>query len=133
MAKFEKKNVFQRRKIRFYHCASVIQEQVPKLGTDLDLSLLYILILGTYSKFARKINFLALGVYCPAGQSAFRRSRPQLKLGEEFESSRLSTTIRAELPGTQPHLEALLKFGFKPFQTIFQNTSTLFFAAKTVN
>jgi len=63
--------------------------QVPKLCIDLDLSLLYILILGTYSKFARKINFLALGVYCPAGQSAFRRSRPQLKLGEEIESSRL--------------------------------------------
>ena len=48
-----------------------------------------VLKLGTYSKFARKINFLALGVYCLAGQSAFRRSRPQLKLGEEIESSRL--------------------------------------------
>ena len=60
-----------------------------KLCTDLDISLLYILILGTYSKFARKINFLALGVYCPAGQNTFRRSRPQLKLGEEIESSRL--------------------------------------------
>jgi len=70
-------------------CALVFQAQVQKLGTDLDLSLLYILILGTYSKFARKINFLALGVYCLAGQSAFRRSRPQLKLGEEIEISRL--------------------------------------------
>ena len=28
-------------------------------------------------------------VYCPAGQSAFCRSRPQLKLGEEINSSRL--------------------------------------------
>ena len=70
-------------------CAAVLQAQVSKLGTDLDPSLLYILILGTYSKFARKINFLALGVYCPAGQSAFRRSRAQLKLGEEIESSKL--------------------------------------------
>ena len=61
----------------------------PKKYIDLDLSLRNILILGTYSKFARKIHFLALGVYCPAGQSAFRRSRPQLKLGEEIESSRL--------------------------------------------
>jgi len=30
--------------------------------TDLDFSLLYILILGIYSKFARKNSFLALGV-----------------------------------------------------------------------
>jgi hypothetical protein len=89
MAKSEKKTCFDAGKIGFCHCASVLQAQVPKLCTDLDLSLLYILILGTYSKFARKINFLALGVYCPAGQSAFRRSRPQLKLGEEIESSRL--------------------------------------------
>jgi len=41
------------------HCAAVLQTQVPKLCTDLDLRLLYILILGTYSKFARKNNFLA--------------------------------------------------------------------------
>jgi len=84
-----KKTCFDAGKIGFCHCAFVLQAQVPKLCTDLDLSLLYILILGIYSKFARKINFLALGVYCPPGQSAFRRSRPQLKLGEEIDSSRL--------------------------------------------
>jgi len=39
-------------------CAGVFQTQVPKLCTDLDSRLLYILILGTFSKFARKINFL---------------------------------------------------------------------------
>ena len=89
MANSGKKTCFDAGKIGFCHCAAVLQAQVPKLCTDLDLSLLYILILGTYSKFARKINFLALGVYCPAGQSAFRRSRPQLKLGEEIDSSRL--------------------------------------------
>ena len=83
-----KKTCFDAGKIGFCHCASVLQAQVPKLCTDPDLSLFYILILGTHSKFAR-INFLALGVYCPAGQSAFRRSRPQLKLGEEIDSSRL--------------------------------------------
>jgi len=38
----------------FCHCAVVLQTQVPKLCTDLDLGLLYILILGTYSKFAQK-------------------------------------------------------------------------------
>ena len=42
----------------FCHRAFVLQAQVPKLCTDLDLSLLYTLILGTYSKFARKLNFL---------------------------------------------------------------------------
>jgi len=87
--KIREKTCFDAGKIRFCHCASVLKAQVPKLCSDLDLSLLYILILGTYSKFARKINFLALGVYCPAGQSAFRRLRPQLRLGEEIESSRL--------------------------------------------
>jgi len=89
MAKSEKTTCLDAGKIGFCHCTSVPQEQVQKLCTDLDLSLLYILILGKHSKFARKFHFLALSVYCPAGQSAFRRSRPQLKLGEEIESSRL--------------------------------------------
>jgi len=84
-----KKTCFDAGKIGFCHCALVLEAQGPKLCTGIDLSLLYILILGTYSKFARKINFLALGVYCPAGQSALRRSRPQLKLGEKIKSSRL--------------------------------------------
>jgi len=83
------KTCFDAGKIGFCHCAAVLQTQVPKLCTDLDLSLLYISILRTYSKFAWKFYFLALGVYCPAGQSAFRRSWPQLKLGYEIESSRL--------------------------------------------
>ena len=49
----------------FCHCAAVQHTQVPKLGTDLDLSLLYILMLRTYRKFARENNFLALGVCSP--------------------------------------------------------------------
>jgi len=81
VATSENKTCFDAGKIGIWYSAAVLQTQVPKLCTDLDLSLIYILILGTYSKFARKINFLALVVYCPAGQSAFRRSRPQLKLG----------------------------------------------------
>ena len=40
------------------HCVAVLQTQVPKLCIDLDLSLFYILILGTYSKIARK-NFFS--------------------------------------------------------------------------
>jgi len=49
----------------FCHCAAVLLSQVPKKCTDLDVSLLYILTSGTYSKFARKNNFLALGVCFP--------------------------------------------------------------------
>jgi len=44
---------------------AILKTQVPKLCTELDLGLLYILILGTYSKFARKNNFLSLGVCFP--------------------------------------------------------------------
>ena len=47
------------------NCAAVLQSQVPKLCTDLDLSLLYILILRTYSRFARKNHFLSIGVCFP--------------------------------------------------------------------
>jgi len=37
--------------------------QVPKKWTDLDISHLYILILGTYGKFAWKITLLARSVF----------------------------------------------------------------------
>jgi len=84
VATSEKKSCFHAGKIGIWHCAAVSRTQVPKFGTDLHLTLIYILILGAYSRFARKIDFLALGVYCPAGQSAFRRSRAQLKFGEEM-------------------------------------------------
>jgi len=47
------------------HCSTVLFSQVPKKCTDLDLNLLYILTLGTYSKFNRENNFLALGVCFP--------------------------------------------------------------------
>jgi len=60
--KIREKTSFDVGKIGFCRCASVLQTQVPKLCTALDLSLLYILILGTYSKFARENNFLSLGV-----------------------------------------------------------------------
>ena len=67
---------------RSRHCASVIQMQVPKLCTDLHLSLLYILILEAYSKFARKNNYLALGVCFPQSCSSagrrFAESRSRL-------------------------------------------------------
>jgi len=55
------------------HCVSVLQAQVPKLFTDLDPSLLYILILGTYSKFTRKINFLQPRARRPRHRAALLR------------------------------------------------------------
>ena len=60
-----KKTGFDARKIRFCNCATVLHTRVPKLCSDLDLSLLHIFTLGTYSKFARKNNFPALGVCFP--------------------------------------------------------------------
>ena len=40
-------------------CSAVLFSQVPKKCTDLDLSLLYNLIFGTHSKFARNNNILS--------------------------------------------------------------------------
>ena len=65
------------------HCASVLQTQVPKLCTDLDVDVLYILMLGTYSKCARKNNFLALSVCfpqpCACAGRRFAASRSRLQ------------------------------------------------------
>jgi len=60
-----KKTCLDAGKIRCCHCAAVLETQVPQLCTGLDPGLFYILILGTYSKFAQKNNFLALGVCFP--------------------------------------------------------------------
>ena len=64
---------------RIWHCTAVLFLKVPKKRTDLDLSLLYILTLGTYSKFARKNNFLALSVCFP---------QPCSSAGRRFAASR---------------------------------------------
>ena len=120
MAKSEKKMSFDVGKIGFRRCASVLQTQVPKLCTALDLSLLYILILGTYSTFARKNNFLALGVYCPA---APLERRPQVcrvkitctklptnrfvsttKISMKYVVNWIPLRIRVRSRYTQPHL-----------------------------
>ena len=61
--KIWQKRVATQEKLDFI--TSVLQAQVLKLCTELDLSLIYILILGTYSKFTRKNNFPALGVCFP--------------------------------------------------------------------
>jgi len=78
-----KKNMFRRRKNQICHCAAVLRTQVPKLCTALDLSLLYILILGTYRKFAGNNDFLALGVCfpqpCSSAGRGFAASRSRLQ------------------------------------------------------
>jgi len=61
------------------HCAALLCSQVHKKCTDLDLILLYILISGTYSKFARKNNFLVLSVCFP---------QPCSSAGRRFDASR---------------------------------------------
>ena len=80
---FRKKTCFDAGKIGFCHCAAVLQTQVLKLCTDLDLGPFYILILGTYSKFARENNFLALGVCfsqpCSSAGRRFAASRSRLQ------------------------------------------------------
>ena len=55
MAKSGEKTCFDVGKIGFCNYAAILQTQVPKLCTALDLSLLYILILGTYSNSLGKI------------------------------------------------------------------------------
>jgi len=73
LASSEKKRVSPAEKIGIWHCAAVLCSQVPKTCTDLDLSLLYILNLGTYSKFVRENNFLALGVLISAASGLLER------------------------------------------------------------
>jgi len=47
------------------HCTAAFFLEVPKSCTDIDTSLLYILILETYSKLIRKNKMLTLGVCFP--------------------------------------------------------------------
>ena len=62
---FRKKTCFAHRTHRNLALRSGFFLQVPKKCTELDLSLLYILIPGTYGEFAWENNFLALGVCFP--------------------------------------------------------------------
>ena len=81
--KIRKKTCFDAGKIGFCLCSAGRSKQVLKLCADPDLGLLYILILGTYSKFARKNNFLALSVCspqpCSSAARRFAASRSRLQ------------------------------------------------------
>jgi len=114
-----KKMCFDVRKIGVCHCAAVLQTQIPKMGTNLDLSLLYILTL-TYSKFSRKKKFLALGVCFPqpcssagrrfaASRSRVQNYRQIVSLPQQQNSMKcvvnwIPLRIRVRSRNTQTHL-----------------------------
>ena len=85
-----KKDLLCRRKIGIFHCATVLHRQVSKECTDLDLSLLYIVIIGTRSKFARQNYFLALGACflqtCSSAGRMFAASRSCLDYYRHIDS-----------------------------------------------
>ena len=141
--------------------ALVLQTQVPKLCTDLDLSLLYILKLGTYSKFAWNNNFLALGVCfpqpCSSAGCRFAASRstllnyrrivlfPEQKKSMDCVKNWIPLRIRVRLKNTQPHHNHLgpnnlsrtggpdKTFPFDHFGHTEINNSTSYFVAKLRN
>ena len=102
------------------HGTAVLFSQVPKKCTDLDLSLLYILISGTYSKLNLKNDFLALSVCIRSPARALAASLPRQDhvYKTTDESFRFTTKksmkcvvnwiplrIHVRSRSTQPHLE----------------------------
>ena len=104
---------------RFCLCSADLHPHVPKLCTDLDFGLLYILIVRTYSKFARENNFLALGVCSPQSCSSAGRRFPasRSRLKDRFVSTTkksmkcvvhwIPLRICVRSRNTQPHLNEL--------------------------
>jgi len=110
------------------HCTAVLFSQVLKKCTDLKLSLLHILISGTYGKFARKNNFLALGVCFPqpcssAGAGLLRQDYVYITTDElfRFHNNELdempckldSTENLRPFENTQPHLHRIFLLFFR--------------------
>ena len=62
-----------RLKVESRNCAATFSLQVPKSCTNLDPTILYISMYGTYSKFVRKDKMLALGVCLPRPSPSARR------------------------------------------------------------
>ena len=66
---------------RSHYCTAALFTQVPRTCTDLDPSLLYLLMLATYGKRTQKNEFLALGVCFPQTcSSAGRMSAGRFKI-----------------------------------------------------
>jgi len=105
MAKSGKKKWFDVRKIGFCHCGWAKKRR--EVGKTIDVGLLYILIVGTYSKFARKNNFLALGICfpqpCSSAGRRFAASRSLYKTTDElfrFHNKKFDE-IRVKLDSTE--------------------------------
>ena len=117
----------------------VLFSQVPKKCTDLNLNLFYILILGTYGKFARKNNFLLFGVcflqLCSSAGRMFCRVKitctklPTICFASTTKKSMkcvvnwIPLRIRVRSRNTQPHLKAF-SYG-AILQLIFQGRYAL--------
>jgi hypothetical protein len=115
-----KKRVSPAGRIGIWHCADFFS-QIPKKYTDLDFSLLYILISWTHSKFARTNHLLAPGVCfpqpCSSAGRRFAASRSRLQyhhriisfLQQKYSMKYLvhwiSLRIRVCFRNTQPHLQ----------------------------
>ena len=128
-----------------WRCGSpnVLQTQVPKLCTDLDLGLLYIWIIGTYSRFARKNIFLVLGVCFPAAllERWLQVCRIKITFTKPPTNRFVSTTkkslkcvvnwipprIRVRSKNIQPHLK------HRPASSILQALSCRFCRLKLSN
>jgi len=123
-------------------CAAVLFSQVPKQCRDLHLSLLYILILGTHSKFARKRIFsrsalsfrspqaarvLAAGL--PHQDHVYSTTDESLRFhNNKFDEMRCkldSTENLRAFENPQPHLNTPSRFFLeKKFLELFRNLSS---------
>ena len=125
MATSGKKTCFDAGKIGFCNCAADLKTKVKKLCTDTDLGLHYILLLGKYSKFARKNNFRALGVcsHSPA------RARAAGLPCHFWYSSKWTWRIFFLTSFSNSWMPM---HGLVPFQTMIPSKSTIFPFAKRV-
>jgi len=103
----KKQRVLPAGKIWIWNCVAVFFSQVPKKCSDLDLSFLYILIFGAYSKFAWENIFLAPGpafaFRSPFFLSLFSKTQPN-HWTKRMANIRLTTQDPRTCPGpTKSH------------------------------
>jgi len=125
---FKLKNFFGRKIGQNCQCAAAFSLPMLRLGTDLDPTLLYILILGTYRRFERGNDFLALGVSfpqpCSSAGRMFADSRSRLHYYPRIVSfpqkgiwwclvNWIPLRIRDYSRNTQPYLK--MRLGWKFF------------------
>jgi hypothetical protein len=92
MTTSEKKRVLPTEKVRIWHCAAVLFPQVPKKCTNLGLSLLYFLVLGTYSKFAGYVKYSRAGSAEMPFQNWYTGNTNNFRLPDFFQVEIRNTT-----------------------------------------